>query len=40
LVHVFAFYGGIIEVLNAEKDNIRILQRIEDIRGLVLDLML
>jgi len=26
--------------LNAEKDNIRILQRIEDIRGLVLDLML
>ena len=28
------------EVLNAEKDNIRILQRIEDIRGLVLDLML
>ncbi|HHV28366.1 YaaR family protein [Acetivibrio mesophilus] len=28
------------EVLNAEGDNIKILQRIEDIRGLVLDLML
>ncbi|NLD46940.1 MAG: YaaR family protein [Clostridiaceae bacterium] len=28
------------DVLNTEKDNIRILQRIEDIRGLVLDLSL
>lgn len=28
------------EVLNAEGDNIKILQKIEDIRGLVLDLML
>lgn len=28
------------DVLNSEKDNIKILQRIEDIRGLILDLSL